>query len=54
MFLDCFFGFGMIFGPVIPYAAQAREIFDKKNSDGFSTRVSLILIVASIMRLFFW
>ena len=44
----------VIFGPLIGYIAQCTEICRTKNSYGFSTKVSLILILANISRVFFW
>jgi len=45
---------GLIFGPLIGYAAQIMEIRNKKSSLGFSPRVSAILILANVTRVFFW
>jgi len=57
-YIETMFGFvldlGMVFGPLIGYLAQFVEIYQRKNSEGFSTRVSLILVIANITRVFFW
>jgi len=45
---------GIIFGPLIGYVAQIMEIRNKKSAEGFSSRVSAILIVANLTRMFFW
>ncbi len=44
----------VIFGPLVAFAAQYMEIRRVKNSEGFSTRVSLVLVVANITRVYFW
>ncbi|XP_022669346.1 PQ-loop repeat-containing protein 1-like isoform X4 [Varroa destructor] len=44
----------MMFGGVLPYVPQYREILRTKNADGFSTFVCLALLVANILRIFFW
>ena len=36
------------------YIPQYREIAKTQNEEGFSTGVSFILLVANIMRVFFW
>eukprot|EP00742_Colponemidia_sp_Colp-10_P007279 GILJ01007826.1.p1 GENE.GILJ01007826.1~~GILJ01007826.1.p1 ORF type:complete len:271 (-),score=37.26 GILJ01007826.1:248-943(-) len=45
---------GMIFLPVLGYAPQYQDIRVSGNADGFSTFVSLILLVSNILRIFFW
>jgi len=45
---------GIIFGPLIGYIAQLLKINSLKNSQGFSTYVCTILILANILRIFFW
>ena len=44
----------MIFGGVVPYIPQYREIKRRGKLEGFSTFVSLILLVANILRILFW
>ena len=44
----------MIFGGVVPYIPQYRTINKTKDADGFSTFVCFVLLVANILRIFFW
>lgn len=44
----------MIFGGVIPYWPQYREIQRTENASGFSTYVCLALIAANSLRIIFW
>ena len=44
----------MIFGGVVPYIPQYYEIFKTKNASGFSLNVCLALLLANILRIFFW
>ncbi|CAK8695884.1 solute carrier family 66 member 2-like [Clavelina lepadiformis] len=44
----------MVFGGVIPYIPQYRDIKRTENSEGFSTYVCLVLLVANMLRIFFW
>lgn len=44
----------MVFGGVIPYIPQYRTIRRTRNSDGFSTWVCFVLLIANILRVFFW
>ncbi|XP_036962105.1 solute carrier family 66 member 2 [Acanthopagrus latus] len=44
----------MVFGGALPYVPQYQEIQRSSNSDGFSTRVCLVLLIANILRIFFW
>ncbi|XP_070764077.1 solute carrier family 66 member 2 [Enoplosus armatus] len=44
----------MVFGGALPYVPQYQEIHRSSNSDGFSTRVCLVLLIANILRIFFW
>lgn len=44
----------MIFGGICPYIPQYRMISKSKNAQGFSTLVCLSLLVANILRIFFW
>ncbi|MEE6499953.1 hypothetical protein FKM82_003653 [Ascaphus truei] len=46
--------FVMVLGGVIPYIPQYQEIKRTSNADGFSTWVCLVLLVANILRIFFW
>ncbi|XP_041125452.1 solute carrier family 66 member 2-like [Polyodon spathula] len=44
----------MVFGGVVPYIPQYQEILRTSSTEGFSTRVCLVLLVANILRIFFW
>ncbi|XP_053305328.1 solute carrier family 66 member 2-like isoform X2 [Spea bombifrons] len=44
----------IIFGGALPYIPQYQEIRRTSNPDGFSTLVCLVLLVANILRIFFW
>lgn len=44
----------MVFGGALPYVPQYQEIQGSSNSEGFSTRVCLVLLIANILRIFFW
>ncbi|XP_007537149.1 solute carrier family 66 member 2 isoform X2 [Erinaceus europaeus] len=44
----------MVFGGVVPYIPQYRDIRRSQNADGFSTHVCLVLLVANILRILFW
>lgn len=44
----------MVVGGALPYASQYQQILRTKNTDGFSTRVCLVLLVANILRILFW
>ncbi|XP_072374011.1 solute carrier family 66 member 2 [Scyliorhinus torazame] len=46
--------FLMVFGGAVPYIPQYRHIQRSGNAEGFSTRVCLLMLLASILRLFFW
>ncbi|XP_067905257.1 solute carrier family 66 member 2 isoform X1 [Heterodontus francisci] len=46
--------FLMVFGGAAPYIPQYREIQKSGNAEGFSPHVCLVMLVASILRLFFW
>lgn len=43
----------MVFGGVVPYIPQYRDIRRTQNADGFSTYVCLVLLVANILRILF-
>lgn len=44
----------MVFGGAVPYIPQYQEIQRTNNVEGFSTRVCLVLLIANILRIFFW
>ncbi|XP_075998093.1 solute carrier family 66 member 2 [Genypterus blacodes] len=44
----------MVFGGALPYVPQYQEIQRNSNTEGFSTRVCLVLLIANILRIFFW
>lgn len=44
----------MVFGGALPYIPQYQEIQRSGTSEGFSTRVCLVLLIANILRIFFW
>ncbi|KAF7653644.1 hypothetical protein LDENG_00080440 [Lucifuga dentata] len=44
----------MVFGGALPYMPQYQEIQRSSNTEGFSTRVCLVLLIANILRIFFW
>ncbi|XP_056384331.1 solute carrier family 66 member 2-like isoform X1 [Hyla sarda] len=44
----------MVFGGVLPYIPQYQEIRRTSNTDGFSTWVCFVLLIANILRIFFW
>ncbi|XP_073786020.1 solute carrier family 66 member 2 isoform X2 [Danio rerio] len=44
----------MVFGGAVPYVPQYQEIQRTSNAEGFSTRVCLVLLIANILRIFFW
>uniref|UniRef100_A0A665TPP4 Si:dkey-246g23.2 n=1 Tax=Echeneis naucrates TaxID=173247 RepID=A0A665TPP4_ECHNA len=44
----------MVFGGALPYVPQYQEIQRSSNIEGFSTRVCLVLLIANILRIFFW
>ncbi|XP_042631396.1 solute carrier family 66 member 2-like [Cyprinus carpio] len=44
----------MVFGGALPYIPQYQDIQRTNNAEGFSTRVCLVLLVANILRIFFW
>lgn len=47
-------GVGLVVGPTLGYAAQAYHIGKAKSSEGFSLAVPFILIMASLLRIYFW
>uniref|UniRef100_A0A3Q3KMP8 Uncharacterized protein n=1 Tax=Monopterus albus TaxID=43700 RepID=A0A3Q3KMP8_MONAL len=44
----------MVFGGALPYLPQYQEIHRSSNAEGFSTKVCLVLLIANILRIFFW
>lgn len=44
----------MMFGGLVPYIPQYREIRKTTNADGFSTYVCLVLLIANTLRIIFW
>ncbi|XP_033854486.2 solute carrier family 66 member 2-like isoform X2 [Acipenser ruthenus] len=44
----------MMFGGVVPYVPQYRDIRRTQNAEGFSSYVCLVLLVANILRILFW
>ncbi|KAM9377257.1 solute carrier family 66 member 2 [Pholidichthys leucotaenia] len=54
MLLSWLAAFAMVFGGALPYVPQYQEIQKSSNSEGFSTRVCLVLLIANILRIFFW
>ncbi|XP_075214414.1 solute carrier family 66 member 2 isoform X2 [Lycorma delicatula] len=44
----------MIFGGVVPFIPQYREIKKKGDAEGFSLYVCLVLIFANTLRILFW
>lgn len=44
----------MIFGGVVPYVPQYREIRRSRNAEGFSSFVCLALLLANTLRILFW
>lgn len=50
MLSSCF----IVVGGVAPYVPQYIDIAKSRNSEGFSTLVCLILLVANILRILFW
>ncbi|PWA15355.1 hypothetical protein CCH79_00008575 [Gambusia affinis] len=43
----------IMFGGVVPYIPQYRDIRRTQNAEGFSTYVCLVLLVANILRILF-
>lgn len=44
----------IIFGGIVPYIPQYREIKKTENPDGFSLHVCLALLIANTLRILFW
>ena len=45
---------GMILGPCLGYIIQCIKIKREENAEGFSPYVCLILLIANILRVFWW
>jgi len=45
---------GMIVGPCFGYLVQCYTISKERNADGFSPFICLILLIANILRVFWW
>lgn len=44
----------IVFSPLLSYGDQALAMHRKKSSAGFSLDIPLIMIVASLLRIFYW
>jgi uncharacterized protein with PQ loop repeat len=44
----------MIFGGIIPFIPQYKEIRQKEDTEGFSLYVCLTLLIANTLRILFW
>lgn len=44
----------MVIGGVVPYVPQYWDIWQTRDAEGFSMHVCLALVVANILRIFFW
>lgn len=44
----------IIFGGIIPYVPQYREIKRRDSAEGFSLYVCFTLLIANTLRIFFW
>lgn len=44
----------MIFGGIVPYIPQYRQIKQKEDTEGFSLYVCLTLLIANTLRILFW
>ena len=47
-------GLLMVFGGIVPFLPQYLDIKLTNNTEGFSTYVCLTLLIANILRIFFW
>ena len=52
--VTCIAAGAMVFGGVVPFVPQYLEIKRTGSEEGFSTFVCLTLIIANILRIFFW
>lgn len=44
----------MVFGGVVPYIPQYRTIRRTQSCEGFSIFVCFVLLLANLLRVFFW
>ncbi|CAL7951200.1 unnamed protein product [Xylocopa violacea] len=44
----------IIFGGIVPYVPQYKEIKKRDNAEGFSLYVCLTLLIANTLRIYFW
>ncbi|XP_030831004.1 solute carrier family 66 member 2 [Strongylocentrotus purpuratus] len=44
----------MIFGGIVPFIPQYLDISRSENTEGFSTHVCLVLLIANTLRILFW
>ncbi|KAJ9612661.1 uncharacterized protein PV06_01685 [Exophiala oligosperma] len=54
LIVDYFAPVFLILSPITSYADQIASIHRKKTSDGFSLDIPLIMLVASILKVFYW
>lgn len=50
IFIDCV----LIFGPNLAFISQIKKFQSSKSSDGFSKIICLLILLANILRIFFW
>lgn len=43
-----------IFTPSIPYLFQVKKFYETNSSVGYSRQVSLLIVISSLLRIFFW
>lgn len=51
---NCIASSAMIFGAIVPYVPQYKEIKKKEDAEGFSLYVCLTLLIANTLRILFW
>lgn len=51
---NCVASGAMIFGAIVPYVPQYKEIKRKEDAEGFSLYVCLTLLIANTLRILFW
>lgn len=44
----------MVFGPCLGYIIQTHSMVSSESAEGFSPYVSFILILANLIRIFWW
>ena len=44
----------MVFGGVVPFVPQYLTVRRSRDAEGFSTYVCLVLLLANILRVYFW